>query len=376
LRIGIDYTPAVKQGAGIGRYTRGLIDALARLDDENRYTLVVANDVPQTGWPTLPENFNVKLLPLPERLLNLVWHRLSLPLAVDRLTGPFDVFHSPNFVLPPLARARALLTVHDLSFLRFPAGAEPGLRAWLEKIVPRSLARADAVLADSRSTQTDLIDVLNVAPELITVVGAGVEARFRPIKAETELARVRRRYYLPERFILGLGTLEPRKNFPGLIRAFQQVAGADPSLRLVIAGQEGWLFDDIYRVTATSPVRNRIQFLGFVDEADLPALYNLAAIFAFPSFYEGFGIPVLEAMACGIPVVCSDNSSLPEVAGSAAQLVPTGDVEALAEALQRCLADESLRQDMIGHGFEQARKFTWTAAASRLLSVYRRLAGV
>ncbi|MFQ5613263.1 MAG: glycosyltransferase family 4 protein [Anaerolineae bacterium] len=373
MHIGLDYTPALKQSAGIGRYTRGLVGGLAELGAGHQYTLLAARDAPLAQAPALPPNFRLQRLPLPERWLNILWHHLNLPLALDRLAGPFDLFHSPNFVLPPLARSRGLVTVHDLSFLRYPAGADPGLRAWLERVVPRSLARAEGVLADSRSTKADLIDLLNIPPERIDVVGAGVEDRFRPVSDEAALARVRRRYGLPDRFILSLGTLEPRKNFTGLIRAFAAVAAADETLHLVIGGGRGWLFDQIFRAAAESPVRERIHLPGFIDEADLPALYTLATVFAFPSFYEGFGIPVLEAMACGTPVVCADNSSLPEVAGEAALLLPAGDVEALGRALLRCLKDEALRRALVARGFEQARKFPWTAAAEQLLVVYERI---
>lgn len=373
MHIGLDYTPALKQSAGIGRYTRGLVDGLAGLDARNQYTLLVASDAPRSGAPPLPDNFRLERLPLPERWLTILWHRLHLPLALDRLAGPFDLFHAPNFVLPPLARSRSLVTVHDLSFMRYPAGADAGLRAWLERVVPRSLARADGVLADSHSTKADLVELLRLPPERVAVVGAGVEARFRPITDRAELERVRRRYDLPERFILGLGTLEPRKNFAGLIEAFAPVSAGDPGVHLVIAGGRGWLFDHIFQAAAAAPARDRIHFPGFIDEADLPALYNLAEVFAFPSFYEGFGLPVLEAMACGTPVVCTDNSSLPEVAGEAALIVPTGDGPALSAALARCLSEAPLRAGLIERGLAQARKFPWSAAAQRLLEVYERL---
>ncbi len=376
LNIGIDYTAALKQGGGIGRYTRGLITTLARLDDSSRYTLLHTPDAPGGGLAYFGgfPNFSARKYPLPERWLTIGWHRLYLPAPVEWFSGPLDLFHSPNFILPPTRRAKTLLTVHDLSFIRHPQGAVDRLRRWLNVVVPRSLARADHVLADSESTRLDLQEIFGVAERDITVVGAGVEERFRPITDTAALETVRRRYRLPQKFVLGLGTLEPRKNFTGLIAAFEQ-SPVRETHHLVIAGGKGWLYDDIFAAAESSAVAQRIHLPGFVADADLPALYSLADIFAYPSHYEGFGIPVIEAMACGTPVTCADNSSLPEVAGSAALLVPATDTAALAEALHQLSIDYSLRENCISNGFAQAQKFNWPAAARRLLGVYQRFTG-
>jgi glycosyltransferase involved in cell wall biosynthesis len=372
--IGIDYTAALKQGGGIGRYTRGLITTLATLDSPYNYRLMATPDAPVDGlryfaaFPAITH----RRYPLPERWMTIAWHRFSLPVPAEWFTGPIDLFHSPNFILPPTRYAKALLTVHDLSFIRHPQGAVDKLRRWLEKTVPLSLARANHVLADSDSTRQDLQDIFSVPAQKITVVGAGVEERFQPVTDTALLAEVRQRYNLPERFVLGLGTLEPRKNFDGLIRAFSQSA-ISRSHHLVIAGGKGWLYEDIFSAAHASPAAERIYFAGFVDDHHLPALYSLADIFAYPSHYEGFGIPVIEAMACGTPVICADNSSLPEVAGEAALLVPATDTGALAEALTRLVTDTALREFCTQGGFVQAQKFNWPSAAQRLLVVYRQL---
>jgi glycosyltransferase involved in cell wall biosynthesis len=307
--------------------------------------------------------------------MTIGWHRIFLPVPVEWFAGPVNLFHSPNFILPPVKQAKTLLTVHDLSFIRHPQGAVDSLRRWLEKVVPRSLARADHILADSASTRQDLIELFSLNPDLITVVGAGVEERFQPVTAPGRLAALRQQYRLPAdvSFVLSVGTLEPRKNFTGLIKAY----GASPvreSHHLVIAGGKGWLYDEIFAAAAASPVPERIHFTGFVADADLPALYSLADIFAYPSHYEGFGIPVIEAMACGAPVVCANNSSLPEVAGQAALQITAADTAALASALHQLAVDASLRQQLIAAGFEQARQFSWSNAARRLLAVYQSLA--
>lgn len=377
MNIGIDYTAALKQSGGIGRYTRGLVTTLARLDPATRYTLLVTPDAPARGLEFFADfsNFSHQTTPLAERWMTIGWHRFFLPAPVEWFAGPIDLFHSPNFILPPTRRAKTLLTVHDLSFIRHPQGAVDSLRRWLLRVVPRSLARASHILADSFSTQQDLIDIFNVNPADITVVGAGVEARFQPVTNPARLEQVRRRYKVPpaEKIILSVGTLEPRKNFTGLIAAFNQ-SPVRYSHHLVIAGGRGWLYDDILAAARTSPVAERIHLTGFVADEDLPALYNLADIFAFPSHYEGFGIPVVEAMACGVPVVCANNSSLPEVAGDAALQITAADTPALAHALHCLAVDEDLRRRAVELGLQQARRFTWEAAAHRLLAVYRRFA--
>jgi glycosyltransferase involved in cell wall biosynthesis len=375
LKIGIDYTAALKQSGGIGRYTRGLLTTVAQLDRQNQYTLMLTPDAPREGLQSFQAhpNFDYKVYPLPERWLTIGWHRFYLPVPVEWFSGPVDLFHSPNFILPPTRRAKTLLTVHDLSFIRHPQGAVARLRRWLEKVVPRSLARADHILADSHSTKQDLIEIFKVEADRVTVVGAGVEARFQPISDPVVLDRVQKRYRLPAKFVLSLGTLEPRKNYTGLIQAFSQ-SPVRETHHLVIAGGKGWLYDDIFAAAEASPASDRIQFAGFVADDDLPALYNLADIFAYPSYYEGFGIPVIEAMACGAPVVCADNSCLPEVAGRSALQVNAADTPALADALYRLTVDDVLRENAIQEGFRQAQKFSWPAAAKRLLAVYQRFA--
>jgi len=380
MRIAIDYTPAVHQRAGIGRYTRGLVKALARLDTENQYTLLVLGRTGAHFTPAkLPANFKLHFVPISDRWATVIWYRLNLPIPVDFFTSRTDLFHGPSFTLPP-SFTPSILTVHDLSFLRYPPGAHPALLSWLTKAVPRSLQRARHVLADSESTRADLIELLDVPADQITVIGAGVEERFQPVTDPEILANVRARYQLPNHFVLSVSTLEPRKNFTGLITAFNQlVATADESstadLQLVIAGGKGWLYDDVFAAARASPLRERIHFTGYVDDADLPALYSLATLFAFPSHYEGFGIPVLEAMACGTPVVCADNSSLPEVAGDAAVLVEATDTDALVDAMRQLLIDISLRERLVQRGYAQAREFTWEKAARRLLTVYHTIAG-
>jgi glycosyltransferase involved in cell wall biosynthesis len=370
-RIGIDYTSAVRQGAGIGRYTRGLVGALAELDRQNSYVLYSAGRDPRhTTWPS---NFRVRQFPLRDRHLAILWQRLRLPVPVEIFTGRIDILHSPDFVLPPTLSARTVLTVHDLSFMRCPSCSSPALLSYLMRAVPRSVQRADVLLADSENTRQDLLELLDVAEDRIYVVYAGVEDRFVR-QGTAELERVLMRYKIEHPFILGLGTLQPRKNFGRLIRAYDHLRQHHVPHQLVIGGGRGWLDGDIYEAIDTLGLRGLVRLIGFVDDDDLPALYSAAEVFAFPSLYEGFGIPVLEAMGCGTPVVTSSVSSLPEVAGDAALCVWPEDVEALANALWRVIDDSALRNELRKRGFEQVKRFTWPMAADTLLHIYARVA--
>ncbi len=374
MRVGIDYTAAVRQGAGIGRYTRGLFGALAALDRENEYRLFVAARGAAAVVPSAP-NFAMRRAPLTDRETSFLWQRLRLPVPIELFVGRVDVFHSPDFVLPPVLQAQTVLTVHDLSFLRTPEYAHPAVREYLVQGVPRSLRRANLVLAVSRSTERDVIDLLGVPAERVRVIYEGVDERFRPVEDEVVLSQVRQRYRLDGPYILAVGTLEPRKNYVGLIEAFARLRERRRiDHELLIVGREGWLYEPIYEQAEALGPRAGVRFLGYTADVDLPALYTLASCLAYPSFYEGFGLPVLEAMACGTPVVASSSSSLPEVAGDAALLVDPHDVDGMTDALDRALHDEALRVRLRTAGQERARRFTWDGAAEELLTAYQAVA--
>ena len=375
MRIGIDYTPAVRQAAGIGRLTRQLVGHLLRLDRRNSYHLFVAgplkgSDLPWSGEP--PANARIHATRIPERALTILWHRLRLNWPVERFTGPCDLFHSTDFVLPPVARARALLTVHDLSFLRHPECAHPRLRAYLSSVVPRSLKRAHHVLADSEATKRDLIDLLGVERDKITVLYAGIEERFSPQADPAAEAQMRRALQLEGPYILSLGTIEPRKNYARLARAYRELLAlhGNDAPPLVIAGGKGWLYEGVFRSVEELKLGDRVRFLGFVEDQHLPALYRGATLFVFPSLYEGFGFPPLEAMACGCPVVCSNRPSLPEVVGDAARLVDPCDESHICQGMRIALFDSQERERLVERGLARAARFSWPAAAERLLAIY------
>jgi len=377
LHIGIDYTAAVHQQAGIGRYARGIVSGLAEQHSEHSFVLLVAgrgaeaSPPLQDNDPALGTSFRVRRLPLSERLWTILWHRLRLPVPVDALIGPVDVFHSPDYVLPPVRRARKVVTLHDLSFLRYPEGAEPSLRRYLSAVVPRCAGEADVVLADSENTRRDVVELLGLPSEKVEVVYPGVDQRFTVTQDREVLEAVKELYSLSYPFILSVGTLQPRKNLIVLLEAYAMLKERrDLPHRLVIAGGKGWLYEGIFRRVEKLSLTKDVVFLGFVPDDHLPGLYSLADVLAFPSLYEGFGLPPLEAMACGTPVVTSDSSSLPEVVGEAGLMVPADDPAAVAEAMSQVLDDASLRADLIVRGLARAAEFSWEATGKKLLATY------
>ncbi|CAG0991502.1 partial mannosyl-N-acetyl-alpha-D-glucosaminyl-diphospho-ditrans, octacis-undecaprenol 3-alpha-mannosyltransferase / alpha-1,3-rhamnosyltransferase, partial [Anaerolineae bacterium] len=288
-----------------------------------------------------------------------------------------------------------------LSFVRDPDSAWPSLRAFLNKAVPRSVQRATHVLADSLATKNDLIELFGTPAEKITVLYSGVEARFAPVRDQVEIDRVCAKYHLPRPFILSVGTLQPRKNYARLIEAFAELikhperspSGAkskdasvgdgasfdSTSFRsgrltsdyyLVITGGKGWMYESIFEQVKSLGLENRVHFPGFVDDADLPTLYSAANLFAYVSLYEGFGLPLLEAMACGTPVIASNVSSLPEVVGDVGLQVDPRDVADVTRALRTMIEQSDVRATSIAAGLDRARTFTWEKAARELLAIY------
>lgn len=374
-RIAIDYTPAIEQSGGIGRYVRELTTALAKLDAENEFRLFVAGAAADELSHPPAANFQWRPTAISPRWLARIWQRARMPLPVELFTGKVDLFHATDFVLPPtLPSTRALLTVHDLSFLRAPEAASPPLKAYLDAVVPRSVARADHILADSKATKRDLIDLYETPADKITVLYSGVDQRFERVNDRRALAATRAKYRLADiRYILSVGTVQPRKNYSRVIRALAQARASGLDLHYAIAGGEGWLEAEMRHTIASAGMGDFVHLLGFVDDEDLPALYSEAQAVLTPSLYEGFGLPVLEAMACGVAVITSNVSSLPEVAGDAAILVDPTDTVALRDAIIAVETDTALREQLVRMGYRQAQKFTWRRSATELLSVYRSL---
>lgn len=373
--IGLDYTPAYEQGGGIGRYVRELVAALAKVDSENNYRLFVSGYSAHISLPSLTDQFVWRGTRISPRWLARLWYRARVPLPVESFVGRVQLFHATDFVLPPVfPGVAALLTVHDLSFVRVPDSADPRLKSFLDSVVPRSVRLAGHVLADSMATKVDLLELYGVSADKVSVLLSGVQGRFFDQLGVLVLMTTRNKYSIRDTpYVLSVGTVQPRKNYSRLIQAIAAIRSRGCDVDLVIAGGKGWLEDEIYQSMEASGIKNHIHFTGFVDEADLPGLYQGAVCLAFPSLYEGFGLPVLEAMASRIPVVTSNVSSLPEVAGDAAILINPYDVDEIAEALWTVIHDETLRKSLTDRGLMRARQFTWEKSARQLLQIYKDL---
>jgi glycosyltransferase involved in cell wall biosynthesis len=371
--IAIDYTPAYEQGAGIGRLVRDLVAALAKQDAQTPYRLFVAG-ASAAHLPAPPAaNFTWRTTTITPQWWARIWQRVRLPYAVDWLTGPVHLYHATDFVLPPTRRqTRTILTVHDLSFARVPESASPKLRAYLDVVVPRSIARADHVIADSQATKDDIIALYNTPAAKITVLLSGVDPRFQHVADPQMQQHMRDKYGIDSRpFVLSVGTVQPRKNYSRLIESLSALRARGYDVQLVVAGGKGWLEDEMYQTITRLGMAEHVRLIGYVNDEDLPALYSAATCIAYPSLYEGFGFPILEGMACHTPVVTANVSSLPEVAGDAAIMVDPLDTDALTNALRRVLDDSNLRQDLIQRGAERVKQFTWANAATNLREIYQ-----
>lgn len=376
MRIAFDYTAGIRQEAGIGYYVRSLFDAMLAEDKENEYTLLTSGrPTRERPFPVAP-NVRGRSVLIPDRYLNLLWYRWRAPLPANLFTGNIDIYHCPDFALPPLSgKIRKVVTIHDLAFLTHPEYAVPSLVSYLSKVVPEAVAAADVVAVVSQDAGRTLTEHFGTPSEKIAVVPNGLRPHFRRITDPMLLRSTENKFGLKHPLVLGVGTLQPRKNHIGLIKAFHQ-AQSDKRNRpamLALAGGYGWLYEETKQLVADLKLEKRVRFLGPVSDLDLTMLYSLADVFAFPSFFEGFGVPPIEAMACGAPVITSNTSSLPEVVGDAALTVDPHNAAELARAMTRLIGDEKLREELRQKGYERAQLYTWPKSARKMLNVYQKL---
>ena len=357
------------RAAGISRHIGNLIDNLGGVDCAHRYTIFIGPDgKPTNGTVDNRIVYATSRIHTESPPARILWEQIIAPFEVRRLN--IDVFHAPAYVTPLATGCPTVVTVHDLSFERLPHLFNRGNRLYLSSMTRASVQRARGIIAVSESTRRELIELLGVPERLIHVIPNGVEPFFQPLDKE-RIDRFRAERGLPERFILFLGTLEPRKNVRTLLRAYARLRrdhGTDHSL--VLAGAKGWLYESIFEEARSLGLENAVLFPGFVPFEDQPLWYNACTVFAFPSLYEGFGMPALEAMACGAPVVCSNTTSLPEVVGDAGLTIPPLDEAALADALWRVLDQPAQAARMRSAGLEQAKRFSWASIARATVAVY------
>ncbi len=379
MKIGIDIRALVAgRNSGVETYTVQFLTELFQRCSSDEFVLFF-NAYHNTGidlsWTAPYKNVRIRRTRIPNKLLNFMLLYARWP-KIDRLMGGVDVVFMPNITFCALSRSvRLILTMHDLSFEHYPTTFSWKRRLWHFFVHPRALARrADHIIAVSDATRDDLVQTYNIAPTKITTIHSGLNACYRQYsRNDLSLLTVKERYHVPYRFILFLGTIEPRKNIIGLIDAYNMLRaryGKEyANVGLVIAGNPGWKSRQIYKAITLSPYRNDIHVIGFVAEDDKVALYNLATVFVYPSFFEGFGFPPLEAMACGTPTITSNTSSLPEVVADGALMIDPDRPEEIVYALHSILSDTSLANRLSDHGIARTMTFSWQHAAQTFCNV-------
>lgn len=365
MRFGIDARLTYHQRAGIGRYTLFLLDELAKADHENRYTIFQHR---KDREPLIvAPNFQRKTLYTP------VHSRLEQPmLRVELLLHKLDLIHSTDFIPPLYSNLPSVITVHDLAFLRWPHFLTKDHATYYSQI-DRGVRHARHIIVPSHSTKNDVIGQLGVPESKISVIYEAAASLYRPTSIDEARIAVSRCFSVPTNYILFVSTIEPRKNIDGLLQAFHHLRTRYnlTDVALVLAGKPGWLSEDVYKTVETLGLGDSTFFVGRVTDEELHQLYVGARCHVHPAFYEGFGLPPLEAMACGTPTVVSNTSSLPEVVGDAALLVDPINWEEMAVAIHRLLVDEDLHAEMRQKGLQRAAVFSWSRAAAETLDVYR-----
>ncbi len=366
MKIGINAHALGTQVGGDETYIRNVIRALATVDPHGDYTLFFTPPLPKDALPSGAEHMRHVLVRPRNPLVRMP---ITFPLALAR--SHIDVVHV-QYVAPPLCPARIVVSVHDVAFERYPQFFTPNDVAQLRVSIPLTVRHASAVLTLSEFSKRDIVRRYRVPSEKVIVAPCAADPMFHPIHDERRLAEVRERYGTGDHFILCVGNLQPRKNLRTLIAAYVKLRQADAARhKLVLVGRQAWLHDDIFAAAHASGYADALVFTGYVPEDDLVALYNAADLFVYPSIFEGFGLPPLEAMACGTPVVTSNTSALPETVGDAAITVNPLDVEALADAIATVLGDVGLRERLSVRSLQRAGEFSWEATARIILAVYQ-----
>jgi len=365
MRILIDGNTLENGGTGIGHYTYNLILELAKVMGEGDELSVGMRRklLDKTGEPGIE---GVSVLPVAERSF-----RKYLPFSPRWMQG-FDLYHQPNYV-PHAFSGKTVITIHDMSHRIFPQ-YHPRRRVMILRAFESRLRQADRIITDSEHARQEIMELLRVPKERIEVIYLGAGSHYRPMNiSEKQLKDLQSRYNLPEQFLLYVGTIEPRKNLERLIEAYYLYRQEEPAseLKLVLAGGKGWLYESIFSRVQELHLQQEVIFTGYVDSDDLPCLYNMAMAFVYPSLYEGFGLPPLEAMSCGTPVISSNAASIPEVVGEAGILIDPYQINDLAEAIFRVAESASLRNELSQLGLKQAQRFSWRRCAVETLRVYR-----
>lgn len=374
MRIGIDATPLPPNPVGAGVYIIQLIRSLAGLKTEHKfvifahqsgYDLIDVHATPNLSWIIIPDKSPAR---------RLIWEQTTLPRLIRKTS--VQLLHSLHYTKPLILSCASVVTFHDMTFFLFPDLHTRAKRFFFPLAIRLSARQADALIAVSENTRQDTIRLLGVSPGKIFTAPNGISEEFQPVSDPTLLDACRRRHNLPDDFILYVGLVEPRKNLQLLIKAYANLLGEGNCPALVIVGRMGWMYQEVLDQIDSLKINEKVHLTGYIPAQDLPIVYNLAQVFVYPSVYEGFGFPPLEAMACGTPVITTDVSAMSNHVGDAGVLVPPQDEEALTKAIRRVLNDHKLRRQLSDKGRKQASTFTWKRTAQATLKVYQSIAAI
>lgn len=379
MRIGIDIRTLMdREYSGVSLHTLNLVREILKLDRENKYILFynLSRDIKEKMPKFEGENVKVVSTRYPNKIFNYLMQKIFSWPKIDKMIGQVDLFFSPHVNFASLSRdCKKVLIIHDLSFLKYPEFFSQRKRLWHNILnVKKMIREADSIVAISKNTKRDIIDLCQAEESKVKVIYPGISSEFKVLDRDDQrLKGVKEKYSLPDKFILYLGTIEPRKNIQGIIRAFDEISSRIGDCQLIIAGGRGWKNSPVFNAQRKAKNKDKIKFLGYVSEKEKVCFYNLASLFVFPSFYEGFGFPPLEAQASGAPVIAGDVSSLPEALGASALLVDSDNIGALSVSMEEVLNDNNLKNYLIEKGLENAERFNWQNAAKEYLNVFRKL---
>lgn len=354
MKIAIDVQTTLGQRSGFGFYVKNLVQNLEKIDSQNQYQLIK---------PETEKDFS-----MPQRFL---WDQFRFPKIAQ--INNVDILHQPCFSVPIFYHGKKIVTVHDIIPLKFPKNLPLASRLFYSKWMTYSYRYADMIIADSECTKRDIIKHLKISPEKIRVIYLAVSDDFKPESSKARIQNIKNKYHTGEKYFIHVGTIEPRKNLPFLVRAFSEAVRAGVPENLVIVGKYGWYYDRLLTSIKDLQLKDRVIFTGYAPDEDIPALYSGATALTFPSLYEGFGFPPLEAMACGTPVISSNTSSLPEVVVDAGILIAPEDKETWAKKMIEISTEKKLAQKLRIKGLKRAKKFSWEKTARETIEVYKKL---
>ena len=361
MTIGIDVSQVVYEGFGIATYTRKLVETLLTIDKENKYIFFFSSF--RRNLKSKFEGAKVKKYRIPPSVLDILWNKLHI-IPIETFTGDLTIFHSSNWTQPP-ARAKKVTTVHDLLIYKYPETIHPKIISTQKRQLEWVKKECDRIIADSNTTKRDIVEIMGIPEEKIKVVYLAPGEEFNVTLSEEKIQKVKDKYAITGEYLLTVGSQEPRKNLSRIIEAYSKIK-QQIDISLVVAGNFRWG----EKIKETSGTKS----IGFVDQSDLPALYGGAKVFVYPSLYEGFGLPVLEAQSTGCPVVTSDRGSLKEIVGDTAVVADPEDTQSVRRGIEKILSlDKKILEDMKQKGIQHARMFTWDNTARQTLEVYKEL---